>query len=187
MAEQENINDKIGEILHEWFEDRVQGMKDTLRAYKIVDGSSLLPNEISVPPINPTASGINVELSLPDYYEFVDEGVKGIGDLKAGWIAAKSNGRFSFKTAFVGRKMVDSIREWGARKGRQGVTRANMSGVAFATAKKIKRTGLRQTMFFTDNFKEEHLRDLEKRIEDATGLAFELSMQIEDRAVRVRG
>ena len=187
MAAEENINDKIGEILHEWFEDRVQGMKDTLAAFNIVDGSSLLPNEISVPPINQTASGINVELSLPDYYEFVDEGVKGIGNLKAGWTAAKSSGRFSFKTQFVSRKMVDSIKEWGARKGRQGVPRANMDGVAFGTAKKIKRTGLRQTMFFTDNFKEEHLRDLEQRIIEATGLAFELRMEFDDRAVRVQG
>jgi hypothetical protein len=187
MAEQENINDKIGIILKEWFTDRVQAMKDTLEVYDIRSGPNMLPNDIVVPPMNPTSEGISAELVLPDYFEFVDEGVAGIGNLKADWIAAKSNGRFSFKTAFVGRKMVDSIREWNARKERKGITRANMNSAAFGTAKKIKRTGIRQTMFFTDNFKEEHLRDLEQRIIDATGLAFELRMEIEDRAVRVQG
>lgn len=187
MAEQKNINEAIGDIMNEWFKERVTAMQDTLAAFKIVNGSSILPNDIAVPETNPTATGIKAELLLPDYYEFVDEGVKGIGNLKAGWEAAKNTGRFSFKTEFVSRDMVNKIREWGARKGRAGVTRANMDGVAFGTAKKIKRTGLRQTLFFTDNFKEEHLRELEKRIIDATGLAFELNMDVDKDAVRVVG
>jgi hypothetical protein len=218
MAEQENINDKIGIILKEWFTDRVQAMKDTLEVYDIRSGPNMLPNDIVVPPMNPTSEGISAELVLPDYYIFVDEGVKGIGNLRAGESAKRNTGRYSFKNEYISKGMVDNLKEWGARRGRslnkknqeedkpKKVTRAikatSATGVrssakgvkvdpytvmAILTAKKIKRTGLRQTMFFTDNFKEEHLRELEKRIEDATGLAFELSMQIEDRAVRVRG
>ncbi len=189
MAEQKSINEVLSEVMEQWFDERIKSMQGTLMKFGITSGNNILPEDIKVPANVPTAQGIKAELELPDYYEFVDEGVKGIGNLKPDWIAAKATGRFSFRTSFVSRNMVNSIREWGARKARKGVTVKNMDSVAFGTAKKIKRTGIRQTMFFTDNFQEQHIRELERRIETATGLQFELTLTIDpdNRAVRVQG
>jgi hypothetical protein len=227
MAEQKSINDVLSDVMEQWFDERVKGMQGTLMKFGITSGQNILPEDIKVPANVPTAQGIKAELELPDYYEFVDEGVgaspfvpfsfapkqkqvktkdkakKETKNKKAKALnktdkytpkaapkpPVTTSGRFSFKTPFGNRKMIDSIREWGARKGRQGVTAANMDSVAFLTARKIKRTGLRQTMFFTDNFQEQHIRELEKRIETATGLQFELTLTIDpdNRAVRVQG
>lgn len=165
------ITNEIAAIVQEWLNERIAHMKAILQTNGIVDGYNQLPNEIFVPPIKITNTSTNAIIELPDYYEYVDEGVKGIG---GGNRTVITTGRFSYKNRNVSRKMVDSLIDWGARKGRQGVTAKNMRSVAFGTAINIKRNGLGQTLFFTEALDFKYIDQLQKDLERATGQSFEV-------------
>lgn len=184
-------------------------MKKTLSDNNITESNSILNQSIELKDTTIKGNEYTAGIIMEDYYVFVDQGVKGIGDAimpfaitpkknkaaKAAKAAKavkakkakepevigpknketlkKASGEYQFKTPFVNRKMVDSIREWGSRKPRAGVTKANMNSVAYLTAKKVKRVGIEQTMFFTDATTPEKLAKLEQDLINNLGDNFE--------------
>jgi hypothetical protein len=165
------IDEIVTDIVKDWLEERTNQMKAILESKGISPKSgALLPQDIKVPPINITATNYQAQLELEDYYEFVDEGVKGIQNQRP------NTGRFSFKNDKPNRKMVESIQDWGARKGRQGVTKVNARSVAYATAISVKRKGIRETRFFRDSTEDRYTEQLITALQEALGKSFEVSI-----------
>jgi hypothetical protein len=107
----------------------------------------------------------SIEVSLADYYKFVDKGVKGWADEKG------SGSPYSFKTKFVSKKMMESVRKWIIREGLKGRGKENKKGfgrrdvkrskitdtstaAAYAISYNIKKKGLRGSNFWSDTHKE---------------------------------
>jgi len=173
----QSTTEVIAQILEEWLQERADDMRENLSKFGMTPANSPLAQGIAPTAVVITGEGFTATIELDDYYEFIDQGVGGIG--KAAWdtgVMKKNTGKFKFKTPFVNRKMVDSIRDWGARRSRVGVTKKNMNTVAFLTAKKVKRLGIRQTLFFTDATKESYENQLVERISSKLGQKYEISL-----------
>lgn len=176
----QNKTEVIISILEEWLQERANDMRDTLNERAVNKNRSQLGQSIAPTAIIVKGGSFSATIDLDDYYEFIDQGVGGIG--RAAWDKypmAKNTGKFKFKTPFVSRSMVDNIRDWNARSGQKGVTKLNMNTVAYLTAKKVKRIGINQTLFFTDTTKEKFSLQLENRLLQALGQEFEVSLLLE--------
>jgi hypothetical protein len=152
----------ISNTLTVFLRERIKEMKKTLTDNNITQTNSILHQSIELKDTTIKGNEYTAGIIMEDYYVFIDQGVKGIGKAPHDKGMKKASGEYQFKTPFVNRKMVDSIREWGSRKPRAGVTKANMNSVAYLTAKKVKRVGIEQTMFFTDATTPEKLAKLEQ-------------------------
>jgi hypothetical protein len=173
----QSTTEVIAQILEEWLQERADDMRENLSKFGMTPANSPLAQGIAPTAVVITGEGFTATIELDEYYEFIDQGVGGIG--KAAWdtgVMKKNTGKFKFKTPFVSRAMVNSIRDWGARRSRVGVTKKNMNSVAFLTAKKVKRLGIRQTLFFTDATKESYENQLVERISSKLGQKYEISL-----------
>jgi hypothetical protein len=175
------IDEIVTDIVKDWLEERTNQMKAILESKGISkERGALLTQEIRVPEIKITSTEYTAQLLLTDYYEFVDEGVAGIGPPPGkfvSWYRPQPNtGRFRFNTPYISTEMVDSIKDWGARKGLSHLNKDNMEYMAIQTARRIKRRGLRQTMFFTDSTRDVYTEQLNTRIQNALGKSFEVSI-----------
>jgi hypothetical protein len=83
-----------------------------------------------------------------DYWQFVDQGVKGVGGFKGSGMARGGNSPFKFKYANPGGAMVNAIRGWIKNKP-ISLGDSNEIGTAFAIGYSIKRRGLERTMFYS--------------------------------------
>lgn len=160
----------IANTLTVFLRERIKDMKSELDKNKITETNSELNKSIELVETKIQGNEYTAQITMEDYYVFIDQGVKGIGkaahDDKP---MRKATGAYQFRTPNVNRKMVDSIREWGSRKPRAGVTKKNMNSVAFLTAKKVKRLGIEQTLFFTNATTDEKLKKLDKMLQDNLG------------------
>ena len=170
----------IRDVLESWLQERADDMRKRLAKFKITAANSPLSQGITPSAIITKVGGYTATIDLDDYYEFIDQGVKGIGAAphdKGG--LRKNTGKFKYKTPFVNKIMVQSIRDWGARRGRVGVTSKNMNTVAYLTAKKVKRLGIEQTLFFTESTDDKFINELSSRLEDALGQRYDIELSIE--------
>jgi hypothetical protein len=163
----------ISNTLTVFLRERIKEMKKTLTDNNITQTNSILHQSIELKDTTIKGNEYTAGIIMEDYYVFIDQGVKGIGKGPKDKGMKKASGEYQFKTPFVNREMVDSIREWGSRKPRAGVTKANMNSVAYLTAKKVKRVGIEQTMFFTDATTPEKLAKLEQDLIKNLGDNFE--------------
>ena len=83
-----------------------------------------------------------------DYWQFVDQGVKGVGGFKGSGMARGGNSPFKFKYANPGGAMVNAIQGWIKNKP-ISLGNSNEIGTAFAIGYSIKRRGLERTMFYS--------------------------------------
>ena len=83
-----------------------------------------------------------------DYWQFVDQGVQGVGGFKGSGRAMGAGSPFRFKYANPGGAMVESIKGWIKNK---PVSLGNMNenSAAWAIGYSIKRRGLQRTMFYS--------------------------------------
>ena len=83
-----------------------------------------------------------------DYWEFVDQGVIGVGGFKGSGNARGGGSPFRFKYANPGGAMVKAIKGWIKNKP-VSLGDSNEIGTAFAIGYSIKRRGLERTMFYS--------------------------------------
>ena len=165
------IDEIVTDIVKDWLEERTNQMKAILESKGISPKSgAILPQDIKVPPINITATNYQAQLELEDYYEFVDEGVKGIQNQRP------NTGRFSFKNDKPNRKMAMSLMDWAARGSHKGITKENALGYAYGRAVNIKRRGIRETRFFRDSTEDRYTEQLITSLQNALGNSFEISI-----------
>jgi len=145
-------------------------------------GKSLLSQSIIIEDTEITDSSVKLYWLLPDYYVFIDLGVKGVQN------KSKTFGSYAFKNLFVGRKMLASIEDWISRKGikvRQSTeslknVKDRKKSIAYAIARSVKRKGIEGTLFYSSVFTEGKLQELAARIEKAIGKDFDVKITFSD-------
>jgi hypothetical protein len=122
------------------------------------------------------------------YYDFINQGVKGVGGKNAR--PNKSSGKYSFKSKFPNRKMAANIYSWlnkarktvsadkldlsksqkKKRKLKKLLTEAeNKKRLAYAISSKIKRDGITATYYFDRAIKENFGKDFKDALAEALG------------------
>jgi len=83
-----------------------------------------------------------------DYWQFVDQGVQGVGGFKGSGRAMGAGSPFKFKYANPGGAMVNAIKGWIKNKP-ASLSGSNENSAAWAIGYSIKRRGLQRTMFYS--------------------------------------
>jgi len=103
---------------------------------------------------------VKLELLINDYYEFVDEGVQGVGGMNADktWSYLKKNttSRFSFEDK---KPPLDDLEEWS--------TWNNVN--PFAVQNSVFHRGIKATNFYSDVVNQKLLNDLYAEIQEVGG------------------
>lgn len=105
-----------------------------------------------------------------DYWQFVDQGVKGVGGFKGSGMARGTGSPFKFKYANPGGAMVNAIQGWIKNKP-ISIGDMNEIGLAYAIGYSIKRRGLERTMFYSTPV-EKALKTLPDELTEAFRLDF---------------
>lgn len=106
-----------------------------------------------------------------DYWEFVDQGVRGVGGFEGSGNARGGNSPFKFKYDNPGGALVNAIKGWVINKP-IGLGDMNETGLAFAIGYSIKRRGLERTMFYSKPV-DKALKKLPKQLTEAFRLDLE--------------
>lgn len=83
-----------------------------------------------------------------DYWQYIDQGVQGVGGFKGSGRAMGAGSPFKFKYANPGGAMVESIKGWIKSKP-VSLGDMNENSAAWAIGYSIKRRGLQRTMFYS--------------------------------------
>ena len=105
-----------------------------------------------------------------DYWEFVDQGVIGVGGFTGSGNARGGNSPFKFKYANPGGAMVNAIKGWIKNKP-VSLGDSNINSAAWAIGYSIKRRGLERTMFYSRPV-EKALKTLPDELTEAFRLDF---------------
>ena len=157
----------IEQYVQKYWQQKINDIRDSLkRAGKYASGTTASEMEMTF------SSGNNkytVRLIMPEYYSFIDQGVKGT---KGG---NRTSGRFAYKDKQPPLKTIRSFMR------NRGIVGANfkqsknirnkalrkrsiekeLDSVAFAIAKSIKENGLEQTNFYSDNINDKTINEFE--------------------------
>jgi hypothetical protein len=173
------ITKLISQVLDDWATDRVENAT-TLLDKQGIPFTSPLNQSIQTTELKVEGLNIGIGFEANNYYIYLDEGVKGLAN------KAKTSGLFSFKTPFVGRKMVDSIAlylpRYPAKPRKEGLPKLNKNNInsaAWAVAKSVKQSGINQKPFWKPTFNEAAFNDLASRLEEALGGDINLTLTIE--------
>lgn len=150
--------------------------------------------DVSVPNAYPNDGGYTLEVGYPigskqlNYYDFINQGVKGVGGKNAK--PKKASGKYSFKSKFPNRKMAANIFSWlnrarksvnadkldlsqvqkKRRKLKQILTEAeNKKRLAYAISSAIKRDGIKATYYFDRAITENFGKDFKDALAEALG------------------
>lgn len=105
-----------------------------------------------------------------DYWQFVDQGVQGVGGFKGSGRAMGAGSPFKFKYANPGGAMVNAIKGWINNKP-ASLSGSNENSAAWAIGYSIKRRGLQRTMFYSRPV-EKALQTLPDEVSEAFRLDF---------------
>jgi hypothetical protein len=178
------MQDKLFNSLLEYWQLIIDKLKKELTiAYSGSSGNTR--QEITIANVNPiskTNSGYKVSLFMPDYYEFLDEGVSG----------AKFNtsiSRFKYRdkgkgkggrgqkgippTAairkFMKNRAITTPRTKNTKAGKKRDTEAVLQGIAFAIAYSIWSRGLEPSNFYSNVINDKELLAFEQKLIDEYG------------------
>lgn len=150
--------------------------------------------DVAVPIVTQDGDGYILQVGYPigsaqlKYYDFINQGVKGVGGKNA---RQKDNsGKYSFKSKFPNRKMAASIFSW-LNKARKSVRTdkidlsatqrkrrnlaavvneaANKKKLAYAISSAIKRDGIKATYYFDKAIKDNFGKDFKEALSIALG------------------
>ena len=150
--------------------------------------------DVAVPNVFSNDGGFSLQVGYPigskqlTYYDFINQGVKGVGGKNAK--PKKNSGKYSYKSKFPNRKMALNIYKWlnqarktvsadkldlskvqkKKRKLKQVLTEAdNKKRLAYAISTAIKRDGIRATYYFDRAIKENFGKDFKDALAEALG------------------
>ena len=169
---EKSLIEAVAEIVEQWTDELIKDMTADLEA-QVTSKRKQLAQSIS-PSLIVTRSGVSMELSLADYYDYVDKGVNGV--------QGNQGSIYSYKTARPSKKHAQAIAEWitdaGIEfngRGSDNWAKARLSA-AYAMATSIKKKGLKPKPFFDKNINQARVDNLSQRILDATGIVVELQL-----------
>lgn len=157
---------------------------------KAISSGDLL--DVAAPQVSETSTGYLLEVGYPinskqiEYYDFVNQGVRGVGGNKP----KKNTGKYSFKNKYPNRKMAAGIYAWlnlarksvrldkvdttGVQRKRRKLAKVlseaeNKKRLAYAISVGIKKNGLRATFYFDKAIKENFTQDFKDALAEALG------------------
>ena len=182
------IQDSIAKALREYGRQVVLESKRNLNDYN--KGDSDLFNSIRSN-VNREGNSIVLTFTMPDYWTYVNYGVKGVGGVKAdgtAWqVKAVDNNMYSYKTKGPSIAVLDA---WASRKGitpnSLGTTPVSRDSMLYAISKSVMHKGVQTTNFFTDALTyqlEDMDDDLEKVV--ASSIADSLRGKLKSNRLRI--
>ena len=167
-------------------------IRKNLEKAKAISSGAL--TDVSAPIVYENNQGYTLEVGYPigskqlEYYDFINQGVKGVGGKNAK--PKKNSGKYSFKSKFPNRKMAASIYSWlnlsrksiradkldlsGVQRKRRKLAKVldeatNKKRLAYAISSAIKRDGIKATYYFDRAIKENFGQDFKDSIAEALG------------------
>ncbi len=169
---EKSLTEAVADIVLSWTDELIQDMRTDLDR-QVKSKRNNLAQSIS-PSLIVTRNGVSMELSLADYYDFVDKGVNGM--------QGNQGSIYSYKTARPSKKHAQAIAEWITDagidfkgRGSDNWAKARLNA-GYAMATSIKKKGLKPKPFFDKNINQARVEDLSQRILDATGIVVELQL-----------
>lgn len=169
---EKSLTEAVADIVLSWTDELIQDMRTDLDR-QVKSKRNNLAQSIS-PSLIVTRNGVSMELSLADYYDFVDKGVNGM--------QGNQGSIYSYKTARPSKKHAQAIAEWITDagidfkgRGSDNYAKARLNA-GYAMATSIKKKGLKPKPFFDKNINQARVEDLSQRILDATGIVVELQL-----------
>ena len=169
---EKSLTEAVADIVLSWTDELIQDMRTDLDR-QVKSKRNNLAQSIS-PSLIVTRNGVSMELSLADYYDFVDKGVNGM--------QGNQGSIYSYKTARPSKKHAQAIAEWITDagidfkgRGSDNWAKARLNA-GYAMATSIKKKGLMPKPFFDKNINQARVEDLSQRILDATGIVVELQL-----------
>jgi hypothetical protein len=163
---QKELYSKLDKYWQQLVDDLIQSLKDVDRYASGVTAQSI--GEFNTKPVSIQAGGFTVLLNMPDYYEFLDEGVSGA-------INNKNRSQFKYTNK---RPPIKAIRKFMRNRGivpknfRQAKNSKTKGGkrksaddlldsLAFAISYGIYKNGTKKTNFYSDVVNDQRLLDFE--------------------------
>lgn len=174
-----DIKFALAEVLQTWTQSKIDKAKSILE-YRQANASRNLSQSIQSTDVLVTSNLISIGVKADDYYTFVDQGVKGLKNTK------RNSGKYSFKTPFTSKAMVDNIQRWIAEKPikvRQSAKQPTKDvikqarSLAFVISRSIKQKGTEATYFWSDTFNQDAYNELATLLSDKLGGDFEISFE----------
>tara|TARA_R110002049_G_scaffold33910_2_gene111273 strand:+ start:1471 stop:2028 length:558 start_codon:yes stop_codon:yes gene_type:complete len=182
------LNDSISEALRKYGRKVILESRKNLNDYK--KGDSDLFNSIRSN-VNREGNSMVLTFTLPDYWTYVNYGVKGIGGTKAdgtSWqVKNVTNSPYAYKDKGPSIAVLDA---WASRKGITpdgfGATPSSRESMLYAISKSVLHTGVQTTNFFTDALTYQ-LEDMENDLEIvvANSLADVLKGKLTNNRLRI--
>ena len=148
----------LNDVLLLWANDLIEDLTNSLDVEQSDNTSGALRG--SIKPIPSKSAVIEVGISMLDYWDFINKGVRGIGGDKEDGTAyelKQTFGQYAFDKPAI--KVDDSLRQW-----------ANTKGLSVhAIARSIAHKGIEGTQWFDKVFDQAKGNDLIKRVSKAAG------------------
>ena len=162
--EQKLLYSSLDEYWQKIVDSLVQSLYDVGRVASGATAQSI--GQGNVNPVTLSTNGFNVAIAMPDYYEFIDEGVSGA-------VNNKGISRFKYTNK---RPPLAAIRKFMLNRGINAPKRSNTNsgkrrdaesirnGIAYAIAYKIWRDGLKPTNFYSNVINDKQILDFEEKL-----------------------
>jgi len=159
----------IGMLNQYWqqiVDDLVKSLYDVGRVASGATAQSIADGNTN--PITITSNGFRIQIAMPDYYQYIDEGVSG----------AKNNtgiSRFKYTSKmppisairkFMLNRGIDPAKESNTTSGKRRDAEAIRNSIAFAISYSIWSKGLAKTNFYSDVINDQKLLDFESKLLD---------------------
>mgnify|MGYP003642095848 FL=1 len=119
-------------------------------------------------PVQINSKGFKITISMPDHYQFLDEGVSG---------TKKNTGisRFKYKDKmppikairrFMLNRGINAPRGSNTKSGKRRDAESIRNGIAFAIARSLYENGQKPTKFYSKVINDKKLKDFERRLTD---------------------
>ena len=172
------MQDELYKNLDKFWQQTVDELIESLkRVNRYASGNTAQSiGEFNTRPVTIESNGFRITLGMPDYYEFIDEGVSG----------AKRNkniSRFKYtnkmppikaiRRFMINRGIVPSnfrqLRNSNTRSGKRRSADSVLNSMAYAIARKIFENGVKPTHFYSDVVNDKKLQAFETNILDWYG------------------
>ena len=142
-------------VLLEWANDLIKDLTESLDKETSNNTSKALRQ--SIKPIPSQGDVVEVGISMLDYYDFINKGVKGVGGSDKGLKTVF--GQYAFSSTMPDWREGTSLKQWADVKGLN----------SFMVARSIFQRGIEGTQWFDKVFNEEAINDLIERVSEAAG------------------
>ena len=150
-------------------DDLVKSLYDVGRVASGVTAQNI--GALNSDPIKLTASGFSVIIAMPDYYQFLDEGVSGAQFNKGISRFKYTNKMPPIKAIrkFMLNRGINSPKRSNTKSGKRRDAESIRNGIAFAIARSIWSKGLKKTNFYSNVINDKQLEVFERKLLEQYG------------------